>query len=309
MIPDPTIFYDTYLGNYHGTKATYLKHILDNIDKFEIEFFKKELKDDKKNEFRRTVKSDLRQTYFHAIESFFEIFFALNPKDKKVLDDENILFNLTNSNWKDNYKKIKEIAENDKALDFLDEEIKALDKQVTIGNYIFYLGLFSHDKYPDLKKSIDESIDAIKYGVSIIAKEFTNRDEYNAYKHGLRIIPAISKFMLADAETMEIKFTWDLTDSMSFYTPTKNPDELTVVTKLFDCERDYQMTLFCSNLINHMMFYRKVSFNKNKEKQKGKENEKEQIAVTFFGKEPIEKCNKVNVEIQDLIHKITRVSK
>jgi len=303
MIPEPKIFYDTYLSSYHGTKATYLKHILENIEKFEAEFFKKELATDKKDDFRRTIKSDLRQTYFHAIESFFELFLSLNPKGKKVLDDENILFNLTNSNWKGNYKKIKEIAENEKALDFLDEEITVLDKKVSIGNYIFYMGLFNMDKHPGLKTQIDNSIDAIKYGVKIIARDFTNREEYNAYKHGLRIIPAVSEIMFADIETMETKFGWDLTDSMSFYTPTKNPDELTVVTKLFDSERDYQMTLFCSNLISHMIFYRKMSMNKEKEKGNG------QIAVRFFGKEPIENCNKVNVEIQDLIHTVKRVSK
>ncbi len=303
MIPEPKIFYDTYLRNYHATKATYLKHILDHIDKFEIEFYKKELDGDSKNEFRRTLKSDLRQTYFHSIESFFELFFALNPKGKKVLDDENVLFNLTNSNWKENYRQIKKIAENDNALDFLNEEITVIGKKVSIGNYIFYMGLFSMDKYPEIKSQIEESIEAIKYGVRIIAQEFIDREEYNAYKHGLRIIPAVSKFMLADADTLEIKFTWDLTDSMSFYAPTKDPDELMVVTKLFDCERDYLMTLFCSNLINHMMFYRKISFNPSKEKQGG------QIAVTFFGKEPIEECNKVNVKIQNLVHTVRRVNK
>lgn len=307
MISDPKIFYDTYLTNYHGTKATYLRHILDNIEKFEIEFFKKKLHGDKKDAFRRTIKSDLRQTYFHSIESFFELFFALNPKGKRVLDDENVLFNLTNSKWQENYRRIKEIADNDKVLDFLDEEIEVMGKQVTIGNYIFYMGIFNKDKYPHLKTQIDSSIDAIKYGLAIVAKDFVKREEYNAYKHGLRIIPAVSKFMLADAETMEIKFEWDLTDSMSFYAPTKNPDELTIITKLFDCERDYQMTLFCSNLIRHMVFYRKISFGKNRENTTNKN--KRRIAVTFFGKEPIERCNKVNVDIQDLMHTIKRVTK
>jgi putative sterol carrier protein len=70
MIPDPKIFYQTYLKDYHGTKATYLKKILDDLPKYEKELFDKELDEEEKDQFRLTLKSDLRQTYFHAIETW-----------------------------------------------------------------------------------------------------------------------------------------------------------------------------------------------------------------------------------------------
>ena len=76
MIFDPKIFYKTYLDDFHKFKAILYDKILKDIPKFEKEIFGKELDKEERNAFRRTIKSDLRQTYFHAIESFFEIFFA-----------------------------------------------------------------------------------------------------------------------------------------------------------------------------------------------------------------------------------------
>ena len=122
-----------------------------------------------------------------------------------------------------------------------------------------------------------DSVDAIKFGVKIIAKDFVDREEYNSYKHGLRIIPAASELMLADPKTMEIKIRWNLEDSMSFYSKTKNPDELKIKTKLFDTNRDYAMTYFCSNLISNMVYYRQVSMYKEQLVKKNKP-----VAVAFL---------------------------
>ena len=163
------------------------------------------------------------------------------------------------------------------------------------------MGIFSNDKFPqEVFENIKESIEAIKYGIRTIATDFTKREEYNAYKHGLRIIPSVSKFMIADANTMEVKMELDLSESMSFYVKTKLPDELKVVTKVFDAERDYQMTYFCSNLINHLIFYRRIAMKFEKDNEKFTK-----IPITFFSKEQIEKCNIVNVDIADMVYTVT----
>lgn len=52
-----------------------------------------------KKEFDRTLtdntkfilQAELRQNYFHAIESFFELFFALVPDDVKIPDNTDIV--------------------------------------------------------------------------------------------------------------------------------------------------------------------------------------------------------------------------
>ncbi|MCB0538991.1 MAG: hypothetical protein KDE33_15875 [Bacteroidetes bacterium] len=302
MIFEPKIFYKTYLKDYHKTKAIYLKKIIDYLPKYESDFFEKELTPSDRNEFKRMLKSDLRQTYFHSIETFFELFFVLNPKGKKILDDEFVLFNLTNAKWAKNYEKIQEIADNPKTLDFLDEKITFLDYSISIGHYLFYMGIFSKENFPpEIFEGIEESIDAIKFGITVLARDFSKKEEYNAYKHGLRIIPAVDKLKAIDAKTMKKSIEFDLSESMSFYQKTSNPNEITIITKLFDSERDFAMTYFCSNLIGHLIKFREIAFDKNKDKKKD-----ERFPITFFGKEPIEKCTKINVEVQDIKYTIKR---
>lgn len=302
MIFEPKLFYKTYLKDYHKTKAIYLKKIIDNLPKYELEFFDKELSETDRIEFKRILKSDLRQTYFHSIETFFELFFALNPKGKKFFDDEFVLFKLTNAKWSKNYEKIQEIADNPKLLDFLDEKITFLDYSISIGHYLFYMGIFSKENFAaDIFEEIDDSINAIKYGISLLARDFTKKEEYNAYKHGLRIIPAVSKLTAIDAETMKDSIEFDLSESMSFYQKTNNHNEVTIITKLFDSERDFLMTYFCSNLIGQLIRFREIAFDKDKDKKKG-----ERFPIPFFGKEPIEKCDKSNVDVQEIVFTVKK---
>lgn len=297
MIFDPKIFYQVYQKDYHRIKAAYIKHYLNNLELYHEKLYGDEKIDPVSlKDFKNALKSDLRQTYFHAIETFFELFFALNPKDKEVYDDHYILFNLTNSNWSDNYRKINEFANDPKKLRFLNDQIVFMDYKISIGHYIFYMGLFSEEKFPaEFFKLIDESIEAIIYGVEIIAKDFAKKEEYNSYKHGLRIIPASKSFAIKSLTNPDLKLEWDVSESMSFYLKTKDPDEISIITKLFDTDRDIYMINFCSNLIDHMIGSRKVTFNKEWIKDKDF-----QYPVSFFGKEEIEKCNKINVAIQDL---------
>ena len=113
----------------------------------------------------------------------------------------------------------------------------------------------------------------------------------------------IFTFQVRFAEHLEER-EWDMTDSMSFYVKTQTDDELKMVTKLFDPERDYQMTFFCSNLIHHLVYFRRVSMKFDKDIKKD-----HTFKIKTFGKEPIDKCNKVNVQIQDLVYSIKRTKK
>jgi len=105
MIFEPKIFYQSYQKDYHKIKVSYLKGIIDNLGDFETILFGDNLDDDDDREaIKRTVKSDLRQTYFHAIETFFELFFALNPKGQDKIDPDNVLFKLTYSRGSQTYR-------------------------------------------------------------------------------------------------------------------------------------------------------------------------------------------------------------
>ena len=297
---EPKLFYQTFLTDYHKMKIIPIRKILNDLPKFEQEFFGKELNSENREAYKRMLKSELRQAYFHCIETFFEIFFALDPTGKGSFEDEFILFNITNSNPKENYNRIKDIATSDIALDFLDMEIIVRDRKITVGHYIFYFGIFSKEKFPsNTFEDIKESLQAIKFGIRYLAKDFAKREEYNSYKHGLRIIPALKKIMFAKADTKEIEMNWDFSDSMSFYLKTKDPNELEMITKIFDSERDYLMSYFCSNLIHNMIYYRRVSMFKESIKEK-------EVPVPLFGKKEIEEFNKDNVEIKEFVWSLKR---
>ena len=301
MIFDPTIFYNAYLDDYHKLKAITLKSILDDLDKYDKAFFGERLTDEGRETYKKTLQADFRQTYFHAIETFFELFFALNPLNKDFMGDKNIMIALTHSNWRDSYKKINDIATNEKALDFLDEEISMHNIKVSVGHYIFYYGISDKQKLDaTFSEKLHASLEAIKQGIRFIARDFVDREEYNCYKHGLRIIPALKELSVVDLNTKEKHITWNLENSMSFFLRTNMDDEVKVVTKLFDPERDYQMTYFCSNAISNMVYHRKIAFEKNKDP-------KALMAIQFFGKEEVTACEKVNVEIQDLIFSAKRI--
>jgi hypothetical protein len=293
---DPKIFYETYLHDYHKFKSILLKSVLEDSTKFEIELFGEALEKEDSAAFKKTLKSDLRQTYIHSIETFFEIFFTLIPTNKLEFDDLNILFNLTKSNWRKSYEKIKKIASGEMSLDFLTNMINFKGHKISVGHYLFYYGLFGIKSITEFSDKVSESIEAIEHGIKILAKDFIDRDEYNSYKHGLRIIPALSQIAMADPKTMEMKKEWDLSDSMSFFCKTKCDNEVKIKTKIFDSDRDFRLTRFCSNMISNMIYTRKVSFYNE---QFVKKNQK--IAIAFFGKKEIDDCNKINVEIQDII--------
>jgi len=302
MIFDPKQFYNFYLKDYHKTKAIYLKKILDNIEKFQPVFFDENTDVEIINNFKRTIQCELRHNYFHAIETFFELLFALDPRGKKELDDKNVQFNLTNSKWRTTFKKIEKIKEDEQALDFLFEKMTYGDEQITIGYFLFYTGIQIERFSKQFEEELIESIEAIKKTIRIMASDFLDRDEYNAYKHGLRLIPSITELSLLNTNTGKKEMTWNLDESMSFYKQTINPDVLTVVTKVFDSGRDHQMAYLCSNLIHHLVYFRRIAMGIQKDKN-------EKYPITLFGKELVADCFKINVSIQDLEFTVTKENK
>lgn len=302
MIVDPKLFFKTYLKNYHRHKAIYLKELLDNQHKYERYILTTRHLHEDRAELQLTLRSDLRQTYFHAIETFFELFFALKPIDAKLQDDHSLMVRLTNAKWQDNYKMIRDIAENDAALSYLDEQIDFLGHKISVAHYLFYPCVLPTGKFPEsVFEHIEASVDAAKYGIRMIASDFIDREEYNAYKHGLRLIPAAQKLMLADPKTMEIQVEWDISQSMSYYVKAKEPGSIRIETKLFDSERDFSMTLFCSNLVYNLVYYRQLMMY-------SPDDDTTQIAVHFFSRDEIEKCERINVPIQNLVYSFERIA-
>jgi hypothetical protein len=89
---DPKIFYSTFLVNYFDYKTTYLKFALKNYKQFHLENIILQYSD---KDLHLTIKSDIRQTLFQAIETVFEILFALAPDSDGFTADKDILRTLS----------------------------------------------------------------------------------------------------------------------------------------------------------------------------------------------------------------------
>ena len=166
------------------------------------------------------------------------------------------------------YKLIQEIANGVFSLDILDERIDFLDYNISIAQYLFYPRMFDRTKFPaEFFIQVDQSIIAIKAGIKALAVDFSQRDEYNAYKHGIRIFPTYKSIHFVDAGTMEQRIAFDLSNSVSYYTFNDKLNEAKITTKLFDSERDFLMTRLGSNLIFTLIHYRDIMVNMESRKK------------------------------------------
>ncbi|WKD86882.1 hypothetical protein KCTC32516_02262 [Polaribacter huanghezhanensis] len=299
METDYKNFYYSYLKEYHEVRAIYLNNLLQNTNELNSVIEEKELESEGikiplTNNTKFIIQADLRQNYFHSIESFFEFLFAFLPKNGKVPDNKNILRALVKSKWSQNYKKIEYIANGSLKLNFLDEEIDFLNYKVTVGHYLFFIGTFSKEKFNDeYQNSVKKSITSIKKIIKTIANDFCKRDEYNAYKHTMRVFPSFNSIHFLNAETLKEELKFDLSNSASYQIYNDKEKETIVKTKLFDPERDFKMTRICSHLIYNMVELRSIVFGNRK-------NKNEKIALNLFNEDNFEESNKHNVKIQDL---------
>lgn len=285
---DAKLFFSQYQVNYFDYKQCSLKYLLDNYSKVAL---KDEILDYNEEDYINTIRCDIRQTYFQAIEAMFELFFALIP-DRDLKIHQKMLEILTISELP--YQKIKDIAENKDLLDFL-EDIGLLmsnNEVVKLGEFIFYYGFYNQKQYHE---SIKTSISAIKYALWILAKEFSDRSEYNSYKHGLRIIPAFRNIYICNSNTNKKVIDIDLKNSMTFYSFDKKNKETSYITKNFDTERDLRMTSLCTGFLWLMVKLRDVSYNKE---------EGSKVALLFFNKKNINDAIKTNVKDQDIKYSV-----
>jgi hypothetical protein len=283
---DPKTFYSHFQINYFDYKLAYLTYALKNHKTFNQD---KIILDYSDKDFLISIKSDIRQTLFQAIETVFEIFYALHPNKDGYIIDKEIMRTLSKAEF--HYSKITEIAEDIAKLNYLKNEIKLSDGTlVPLGEYIFYFGTYTIDR---LKSKKQESLVAIQTSLHLLANEFSDRKEYNCYKHGLRIIPAISNFKIMNAEDQSKSFTWDLNDSMTYYTEEDKINKMEFVTKIFDNERDIKLIRICSDLLWNIIKLRDIAFNKAG-------NVDGKLNIFLFDKDLVKEAYKMNVPFQNL---------
>src|SRR5690554_6336100 len=112
------LFFSSFQLNYFDYKQLSLKYLLENysiigLDKCIIEY--------KESDHITAIRSDIRQTCFQAIETVFEVLFALLPDKNGHINDNRIIERITTSELP--YSKIRDIAQNENALNDLDKQL------------------------------------------------------------------------------------------------------------------------------------------------------------------------------------------
>ncbi len=243
-------FYRAYHLEFWRYKLFLLQYAFDNYEVFKDDLHEVLPRADDED-FSKMLKAEIHFTYFQIVESLFEMIFALENGQ-----DANLWRKLSFSNWHKNYGRIEQIAEG--KVDFLDKAIK-LNEEVTITlvRYIFYFtyttGL--------TKSEMQDNLKFIKKALVLFAKDFSDRGDYNAYKHSLRTYQ--SPFRVGIAPTGEEHKGFHIFSQAkdAFIYLEKGKDNRVMKTaKAFDPERDFRMGLLCVDLLSTIIVARRKFF-------------------------------------------------
>lgn len=251
-------FYDGFLIN----KAKYLSSTL--MEQFELgensPSFEKLHKIDNDytlKDYQFALKTQIRFLCLQSIETLFELIFGVYPNfDPPSYNDKIIIERILASN----NQKLVAFINNFQSAETLDELLdRIIENNYSVADHIFYFNLNSKFKYPpDLNK--EESIKNIKYGLNMLAHEISDRDEYNAFKHGDRIFPYI-KNIIIEHESLEEPLTLSSENSLTFFH--KSHDDNTgygIRVKQVNIQNDYGKILLTSKFVENIVSPRKYFF-------------------------------------------------
>ena len=153
---DPKVFYRKFQVNFWDYKALTLERLLKDSEGKRSYFSKlltflklglfmqsdlrhlSSILGYSKNDYRLTLRVEIRQNLLHAIEVLFTLIFSLKPK-MRLVDDQNLWYSFSKRRLI--YQEVESIAERKEgSLDFMDLPLDLSDgSECPFGRYIFYL--------------------------------------------------------------------------------------------------------------------------------------------------------------------------
>lgn len=249
-------FYNYYSFNHYLYKITLLENIYNNYDEKKNDIFL-EVPNYDKTELFRTITLEIRATVFQAIETLFELIFAIQ-RNKQKGQIEDLWYLLSNSPWQQNYDEIVKIAQGENPSL---SELVLLENglQISLIHLAFYYGLPFEYK----KEIIQGSCKTINNILLLLASEFKNRNEYNSLKHCIRCMPLLKKMDFLDKDK-NIIATFDFSNTYSFMVPGNQKKTISLNTKKFETNRDILLVHLSSYLITNIILSRRFFLNKSK---------------------------------------------
>lgn len=247
-------FYKTYDPDYWLYKISLLKNCHDNFDSIK-DTLNADLSDVVDDDYKRALRTEMHFLYFQMVETLFEIIFAVSKHDNR-----NLWLALTFSNWRNNYNEIVKLSETSYLFTSkIKTTISGNEVEILLLRWIFYF------VYPS-KMTEDEwknNLDKIKRLLLLFAKDFSDRGEYNAYKHSLRFYNSSFAMSIGLTGSQQMHTIGASNDSITYLEEQrkeqKGTGRILQTTKPFDFERDCNCCLVIYSMIKNIISTRKYS--------------------------------------------------
>jgi hypothetical protein len=272
------LFYNGYFHEYFKIRMLTLRHFLQHEEEY-INFLSNN-NDLEREKIINSLKLEIRGTYFHAIETLFELIFAVEGNN-----DENIWHRLASADFRKNYERIKTFATDN--VSSFNVNIQMDGVEIPFCYQLFYSGMeFNSDQNTSTNMKFIENF------ILAVAKDFSERDDYNAYKHGLRLFPTFVGFQ---AWNQYAAMNLDFSNS---YAIMKKEDPYKTHIIPFDPQRDLRMIGICSQLISNIILSRRARF-----------NGEDQASLYYFYNEDFDNITRSNVTVGKTTFSISPVVK
>jgi hypothetical protein len=252
-------FYRMYDPDYWLYRIMLLKNSHDDFEQLKSSLTKN-TEETIDKDFRRVMRTEMHFLYFQMIETLFEIIFAVSESDNRDL-----WVALTFSDFRNNYKKIAEL--NDRSAIFIERmkaEIEGKQIEIPALRWIFYF------IYPS-KLTDDEwnkNLENIKLLLLSFARDFSDRGEYNAYKHSLRFYNSPFSMAIGFTGSKQMHSLGSSEDCITFLEEQKKKDsdgklqatgQIMRTQKPFDFQRDYERCILIYAMIKNIIYTRKYT--------------------------------------------------
>ncbi|MFX1258160.1 MAG: tetratricopeptide repeat protein [Promethearchaeota archaeon] len=196
-------FYKSYFLSYWEVKIETLKYQINNFEEFNKSIVDKEEFSEIQNldlKLRSVINFDIHSLLFQITEALFSTMFALEN-----FDDEYLWFNL--SFPKDSsersfavYDKISKFQNYYWVEQYLIDIKLVGDQEIPLWEYLFYF----HVNLDNYKVDINRNRDNILKLLHKLASIFSDRNDFNAYKHSLRCYPSSLKLTFISERSQKV---------------------------------------------------------------------------------------------------------
>lgn len=252
-------FYRNYPEGYWLYRISLLKNAHDSFDAIK-DSLTRDLEDAVAEDYKRMMRAEMHFLYFQMVEALFEIVFALCDHDNRDL-----WVALTFGEWGQTYRRVKQLAEGKLLEPNLQGMVRAKfggeEVEMSRLRWLFYFG-FPLSLTPE---EWEKTIRTIRSLLTMFARDFSDRDDYNAYKHSLRFYSSSYSFGLGKPGEAP-RLLGKGNDAINFLEEEVVPvaggepeHRIRTTMKSFDFERDYRCAITVESLIGNLIKSRKYS--------------------------------------------------